>query len=63
MNYPRKNAKERKDSICITQTWYLEGRAASEGKSPKDIQPFLSWNLFVGRRALLAERSFTAETS
>lgn len=44
-------------------TWYLESCAASDGKSPKDIQPFLPWNLSIERRAALAERSFTTDTS
>jgi transposase len=44
-------------------TWYMESCAASDGKAPKDIQPFLPWNLSIERRATLVERSSTADTS
>jgi transposase len=35
-------------------TWYLESCAAAGGKRPKDIRPFLPWNLSAERRAALA---------
>ncbi len=38
-------------------TWYLESCAASGGKAPEDIRPFLPWNLSSERRAALAERA------
>jgi len=47
-------------------TWYLESCAAAGGKAPKDIQPFLPWNLSPERRAVLTERTTlpsTADTS
>jgi transposase len=47
-------------------TWYLENCAAAGGKVPKDIQPFLPWNLSPERRAELGERlanPATANTS
>jgi transposase len=31
--------------------WYLESCAAAGGQAPKDIQPFLPWNLSADRRA------------
>jgi transposase len=37
-------------------TWYLESCAAAGGKAPKDIEPFLPWNLSAERRAILALR-------
>ena len=46
-------------------TWYLESCAAAGGKAPKDIEPFLPWNLSAERRATLAMRATTpaADTS
>jgi transposase len=47
-------------------TWYLENCAAAGGKTPKDIQPFLPWNLSPERRAALADQAvspLTADTS
>jgi transposase len=47
-------------------TWYLESCAASGGKTPEDIQPFLPWNLSAERRAALAMPTTTpaaADTS
>ena len=38
-------------------TWYLEGCAASAGKTPEDIQQFLPWNLSPERRAALADHA------
>jgi transposase len=38
-------------------TWYLESCAASGGKTPEDIEPFLPWNLSAERRATLALRA------
>jgi transposase len=40
-------------------TWYLERCAADGGKTPKDIRPFLPWNLSAERRAALAMRTAT----
>jgi transposase len=40
-------------------TWYLESCAAAGGKAPKDIQPFLPWNLSDERRATLAMQTTT----
>ena len=37
--------------------WYLESCAAAGGKAPKDIQPFLPWNLSDERRAKLGDRT------
>jgi transposase len=37
-------------------TWYLESCAAAGGKAPKDIQPFLPWNLSPERRQALGMR-------
>ncbi|MCX7428906.1 MAG: transposase [Planctomycetia bacterium] len=37
-------------------TWYLESCAAAGGKTPKDIRPFLPWNLSAERRAAMAMR-------
>jgi transposase len=34
-------------------TWYLESCAVAGGKTPKDIQPFLPWNLSDERRLAL----------
>jgi len=39
--------------------WYLESCAAAGGKTPKDIRPFLPWNLPPERRAALAMRTPT----
>jgi transposase len=55
-------------SICATSslwelnarkwlTWYFEHCAVAGGKVPKDIQPFLPWNLDAGKRSELGERS------
>jgi hypothetical protein len=47
-------------------TWYLESCAAAGGKTPKDIRPFLPWNLSAERRAAMAMRPPTppaADTS
>jgi hypothetical protein len=47
-------------------TWYLESGAASGGKTPEDIQPFLPWNLSAEGRAALAMPTTTpaaADTS
>jgi transposase len=41
-------------------TWYLESCAASGGKTPEDIQPFLPWNLSAERRAALAMPTTTS---
>jgi transposase len=38
-------------------TWYFEHCAVAGGKVPKDIQPFLPWNLDAGKRSELGERS------
>jgi transposase len=43
-------------------TWYLESCAAEGGKAPKDIEPFLPWNLSDERREALAMRSSTPAT-
>jgi len=40
-------------------TWYLESCAAAGGKTPKDIRPFLPWNLSPERRAALTTRTAT----
>ncbi len=40
-------------------TWYLESCAVAGGKTPKDIRPFLPWNLSAERRAALAMRTAT----
>jgi transposase len=37
-------------------TWYFEHCAMAGGKVPKDIQPFLPWNLDAGKRGELRER-------
>jgi transposase len=37
-------------------TWYFEHCAVAGGKVPKDIQPFLPWNLDAGKRSELGER-------
>ena len=34
-------------------TWYLESCAVAGGKTPKDIQPYLPWNLSDERRLAL----------
>jgi transposase len=44
-------------------TWYLESCAASGGKTPEDIQPFLPWNLSAERREALAMRTTTPATA
>lgn len=45
-------------------TWYLESCAAAGGKAPKDIEPFLPWNLSDERRmALGAPAPSTHDTS
>jgi transposase len=36
-------------------TWYFEQCAAAGGKVPKDIQPFLPWNLDAAKRSELGE--------
>jgi transposase len=36
-------------------TWYFEQCAAAGGKVPKDIQPFLPWNLDAAKRSELRE--------
>jgi transposase len=36
-------------------TWYFEHCAAAGGKVPKDIQPFLPWNLDAAKRSELGE--------
>jgi len=36
-------------------TWYFEHCAAAGGKVPKDIQPFLPWNLDGARRNELGD--------
>ena len=41
--------------------WYLESCAASGGRAPTDIEPFLPWNLSVERRASLSDPSAAAE--
>jgi transposase len=38
-------------------TWYLENCAAAGGKAPKDIQPFLPWNLSDERRLAIGARA------
>jgi transposase len=38
-------------------TWYLGSCAASGGKAPENIEPFLPWNLSAERRATLALRA------
>jgi transposase len=38
-------------------TWYFEHCAMAGGKVPKEIQPFLPWNLDAGKRSELGERS------
>jgi transposase len=38
-------------------TWYFEHCATAGGKVPKDIQPFLPWNLDAGKRSELGGRS------
>jgi transposase len=38
-------------------TWYFAHCAVAGGKVPKDIQPFLPWNLDAGKRSELGERS------
>lgn len=46
--------------------WYLESCAATSGRAPEDIQPFLPWNLSAERRAALAMQTTTpvpADTS
>jgi transposase len=40
-------------------TWYFESCAAAGGKAPKDVEPFLPWNLSAERRAALAMRTTT----
>ena len=37
-------------------TWSFEHCARAGGKVPKDIQPFLPWNLDAGKRSELGER-------
>lgn len=36
-------------------SWYLDACAAVGGRAPKDIEPFLPWNLSSERRATLAD--------
>jgi transposase len=36
-------------------TWYFEHCAAAGGQAPKDIQPFLPWNLDAAKRSELGE--------
>ena len=40
-------------------TWYFEGCAASGGKAPEDIQPYLPWNLSDERRLELGAPPIT----
>jgi transposase len=40
--------------------WYLESCAASGGRAPTDIEPFLPWNLSVERRMSLSDPSAAA---
>jgi transposase len=44
-------------------TWYLQSCAAAGGKAPKDIQPFLPWNLSSERCAALAEQATSPSTA
>ena len=44
-------------------TWYFESCAASGGKSPDDIQPFLPWNLSPEQRAALADQTTSPSTA
>jgi transposase len=41
-------------------TWYFEHCAAAGGKVPKDIQPFLPWNLDAAKRSELGEPGLPA---
>ena len=42
-------------------SWYLESCAAAGGKPPRDIQPFLPWNLSDERRAALSGHTLPPE--
>jgi transposase len=41
-------------------TWYFEQCAAAGGKVPKDIQPFLPWNLDAAKRSELGQTGLPA---
>jgi transposase len=44
-------------------TWYLENCAATGGKAPKDILPFLPWNFSPERRAELGDQTAVPATA